>query len=480
LSSSGHNGSSLDTVSTLNSLANSQQSFTLDAVGNQSSVTTDGTATSRTVNSQNQITALGSSSLAYDNNGNTTTDDQGHTLIYDAWNRLLQVKNGSTTLTTYAFDASGWRIIENSGTAADIYFSFAGQAIEERQGSTVTKQYVWGLGYVNDIVLRDDNSSSGSYGKSSSGLGRRLYYQQDANYNVTALTNTSGTAMQRYLYTPYGVASVLSGSWGSSSDSYGNVIENQGERFDPTTGMSRSGIRDDLVRLGTWAEADPIDYVDGDDRYQFEDSNPVTGLDPSGLWNKNFHYKVIKFLHKAKCWSDADAEKAAKASQAVDDNPQTDPVALGTKGLLENLFSFGLWAPDLDKLADYHFPGSKRRYPGPQVGTQANDPNSRQHLMDLYAQYGQDDFDFDALGRWLHTYADSWAHAGYSAYPSLIADVGHLLAGHDPDITSKHLDAAMDAAKHIFDLIPSKCSCPTKFSDIEGKLRDAFKKNQGP
>ncbi|HEV2691025.1 MAG TPA: hypothetical protein VGV35_20860, partial [Bryobacteraceae bacterium] len=163
LSASGNNGSGvLDTVSTLNSLSNSQQSFTLDGVGNQTSVTTDGTGTSRTVNSQNQITALGSTSLAYDNNGNTTTDDQGHTLIYNAWNQQVQVKNGSTVLTSYGFDADGRRIVENPGTANDLYFSSAGQVLEERQSGTIVNQNVWGLGYVNDLVLRDHFTSAGA------------------------------------------------------------------------------------------------------------------------------------------------------------------------------------------------------------------------------------------------------------------------------------------------------------------------------
>jgi YD repeat-containing protein len=283
LSASGNNGSGvLDTVGTLNTLGNSQQSFTLDAVGNQTSITTDGTATTRTVDSQNQVTAVGATSLGYDNNGNMATDDQGHTLVYDAWNRLVQAKNGLTTLTSYSFDADGNRIVENPGTVTHIYFSSAAQPVEERQGSTVTGQYVWGLGYVNDIILRDDNSTSGSFGKSGSGLGRRAYYQQDANYNVTSITNTSGAVLQRYIYTPYGLATVLTASWGASSESYGNVIRNQGARYDAVTGITHLFRRDDFVRLDVWGQQDG-GFWDGMDLYQVELSNPVRFVDPSGM-----------------------------------------------------------------------------------------------------------------------------------------------------------------------------------------------------
>ena len=64
---------------------------------------------------------------------NLTQDEAGKTLIFDAWNRLVQVKNGSTTLATYGYDALGRRVTENAaGTARDIYFSMTWQAIEDR------------------------------------------------------------------------------------------------------------------------------------------------------------------------------------------------------------------------------------------------------------------------------------------------------------------------------------------------------------
>jgi len=42
--------------------------------------------------------------LAFDKNGNTTTDQNGRTLVYDAWNRLVEARNGATTLTRYEYD----------------------------------------------------------------------------------------------------------------------------------------------------------------------------------------------------------------------------------------------------------------------------------------------------------------------------------------------------------------------------------------
>ena len=64
--------------------------------------------------------AVGGASLTSDSNGNLTTEDIGHTLIYDAWNRLVQVKSGSTVLQTYGYDALGRRVSENNGTFNDV------------------------------------------------------------------------------------------------------------------------------------------------------------------------------------------------------------------------------------------------------------------------------------------------------------------------------------------------------------------------
>ena len=75
-------------------------SWNLNAVGDQTSTTTNSTTTTNTTNSQNQLTGFGTATLAYDNDGNTTTDENGHTLTYDALNRLVLVSNGATSLSS--------------------------------------------------------------------------------------------------------------------------------------------------------------------------------------------------------------------------------------------------------------------------------------------------------------------------------------------------------------------------------------------
>jgi YD repeat-containing protein len=155
--------------------SHSQTWTTLDPLGNWGSnfsdVTSSVTSTqNRGNNTQNQITSLtGTGQFAswvapsYDNNGNTVTDQFGRTLVYDAWNRLVQYKSGSTVLASYAYDALGRRVVENPGTARDLYYSATWQVVEERVGTNVQIQNVWSPVYVDSLIERDrDPNQSGT------------------------------------------------------------------------------------------------------------------------------------------------------------------------------------------------------------------------------------------------------------------------------------------------------------------------------
>ncbi len=295
ISASHYNGASglgsLDTVAS----ASRSQGWTLDALGNWSSSSTNGTGTSRTNNSRNQTTAVGAASLAFDNNGNTTTDDTGHTYIYDSWNRLMTVKNGATTLASYKYDAGGRRTFSTS-IGQDWYYDSNWQLIEEHCGGTVNVgQYVWSLdGYVDDLVLRDDTASgSNNYGTTTSGLHRRLYAQQDANHNVTALVDTAGTVQQRFLYDPYGAASTFTSAWASTSDAYNWLYKFQGGRVESGTGLINFRHRDFSTSLGRWMEMDPAGYFAGFNQYASFANNAMSNVDPFGTYPINITFMAF-------------------------------------------------------------------------------------------------------------------------------------------------------------------------------------------
>src|SRR5262249_22934938 len=149
--------------------------------------TTDASTQTRSANAQNEVTSVsGATTPSYDSNGNMTQAETGLRYVYDAWNRLGAVKNSAGTRTpkTYTYGGLHRRVSEAvGGTTADLYYSDGWQVLEEKVGSNTTKRYVWSPVYADAMLLRDrDTDANGS-------LDERLWVQQDANYNVTALVD---------------------------------------------------------------------------------------------------------------------------------------------------------------------------------------------------------------------------------------------------------------------------------------------------
>jgi RHS repeat-associated protein len=256
------------------------QSFTPDALGNFTGVTTNGVTQTRAANQQNEITSIsGAGAVTYDANGNTTADGSGNTFVYDAWNRLVAVKNGGTTLAAYGYDGMGRRVTETHGaTTTDLYYSSAWQVLEERVGGVVQAHNVWSPVYVDAMVLRDQSSQHNGV------LDQRLYVQTDANWNVTALVDVNGNIVERYVYDPYGAVTVLTPTWmvrGTSA--YAMSFLWQGLLYDDAVGLYYADIRDISPTLGRPLQSDPLGLAPDMNPYRWEGNNPTNASDPTGL-----------------------------------------------------------------------------------------------------------------------------------------------------------------------------------------------------
>ena len=122
------------------------------------------------------------------------------------------------------------------------------------------ERYVWSPVYVDAMVLRDrDTDANGS-------LEERLWVQQDANWNVTALVNASGTVVERYAYDPFGSATVYDAGYNvrGGGSSYGWVYGVQGMRHDAISGLDDGRYRWYSPTLGRWVSLDPIRFVSGE------------------------------------------------------------------------------------------------------------------------------------------------------------------------------------------------------------------------
>ena len=218
-------------------------------------------------------------------------------MVFDAWNRLVGVKSGSVLVAAYPYDALTRRISEtysSSATTNHLYYSPQWQVIEERVNGTtasnVTFQYVWGAAYLDQMVLRD------SYSGGSRTL--RLYVQQDANFNVTALVSVSGAVQERYLYDPYGSATITDASYTArSSSSYGWIYLHQGGRQDAITGWYLFRFRDYIPGEGRWAERDPLGLpLTKISLYEYNSCSPINRNDYIGLCDEG-SFVAVKTTH---------------------------------------------------------------------------------------------------------------------------------------------------------------------------------------
>jgi len=160
--------------------------------------------------------------------------------------------NGSNWDRTDYYYSAGWQVLEER---------FAeNQADPDTVASDPRYQYVWGMRYVHAPVLRDEDTDADGDCTDDAGS-ERLYYTQDANFNVTALVETDGTVAERYTYDPYGTRTIHDDDW-SDEVSWANSEKNEilftGHRLDAETGLYYCLARHYHPALGRWLQRDPF------------------------------------------------------------------------------------------------------------------------------------------------------------------------------------------------------------------------------
>jgi RHS repeat-associated protein len=268
-----------------------QQQWNLDTTGNWSQfASSDSLDSSNSVNQSrthtlsNEIESFRANSgtawaqPVYDSAGNMVIFPQPaapaspYIATYDAWNRMVSVAG----IATYDYDGANRRATKTiSGTVRHFYYSLNWQALEERLGSSTSpdRQFFWGLRYIDDLALRDRGSE-------------RLYSLQDANWNVTAILDTSGEMQERYRYTAYGVPAFLDSSFDIASytaSSFDWETLYAGYRWNSSVQLYGVRHRAFLAAVGTWATRDLAGYDVRGSFYAYALTRPADLVDPSGL-----------------------------------------------------------------------------------------------------------------------------------------------------------------------------------------------------
>jgi RHS repeat-associated protein len=91
--------------------------------------------------------------------------------------------------------------------------------------------------------------------------------------------------VERYVYDPFGQATVLDASWNVlAASAFAWVYLHQGGRFDATSGLYHFCYPDYSPTLGHWTSLDPLRYAAGDvNLYRTVGNAPTVYTDPTGL-----------------------------------------------------------------------------------------------------------------------------------------------------------------------------------------------------
>ena len=296
---SGHTGVSSQSL---------EQDWTLDATGNWKEFVEVGNLDQqRDHNTANEITNIAATlgptwtTPAYDRAGNSTSFPQplaltsSYTAKYDAWNRLVELKDGSTSVATLRYDGLGRRttFAEPSSGVRHYYYSDQWQVLEENlnDAKTPDRRYLWGLRYIDDLLRREaaipssSSSSLASPSSSSATFTGTLYSLQDANWNVVALVNPAGSLEQRIAYSAYGVPLFLDDAFDPSSNRFDWETLFTGQRYDALTGLYLYRMRYYQPQLGRFVTRDPLEHIQltNSDLYIYTGDSPIFGTGPDHL-----------------------------------------------------------------------------------------------------------------------------------------------------------------------------------------------------
>ena len=349
--------------------------------------------------------------------------------------------------------------------------------------ANLTDRYLWGPAV--DQLIADEQVS----GVSSPGT--ILWPLIDNQGTVRAVANSAGQLLDDITYSAFGQALSHTAANPAAVDT---IFGYTGKYTDPATGLQWNEARWYNPVTATFTSRDPAQADPNSDRYA--DNGPTDGTDPSGLYEIDFHYYVIYYLFRSKGWTANDAREVAGFSQYTDDDPTTTPMPTNYADYNASRtakFHFYLTPADRQPSAtgEHTDFGSRLSslFTGNDNPVKRDPPDLRDRIKSLFASYADDKSYVYELGAAIHTYADTWAHEGFSAVHSdhtnkrigsIRPNIGHADAdedGHAPDHPYNDIPKALDAAEHIWQLIPAVRGAPNQipWSTIKSDLTNAFK-----
>ena len=232
-------------------------------------------ASAATYNVNNQLTNWKGATLAYDANGNLTSDGT-NTYTWNARNQLVSISGGVNA--TFQYDAFGRRVSKTIGGTTQFLYDGV-NPVEELSGGSASANLL--TGGVDEYFQRTDSAGARSF-------------LTDALGSTTALTDPTGTVQTSYTFEPFGNTQVT----GTTTNSFGFT----GRELDATA-LYFYRARYYNPSLQRFISEDPLGFAgSGPNSYAYVFNSPTNLIDPFGL------YSGWDFLQDAGTFSEAFAD----------------------------------------------------------------------------------------------------------------------------------------------------------------------------
>jgi RHS repeat-associated protein len=235
--------------------------YTYDEVGNRTDL-------GSVIAPGNRLVKFNGDSLVYDADGNLIKRRRGggdvQRLHWNSLGQLVAVWTSGVDSVSFAYDASGRRARKWSASQIRQYLYDGDELFAELDGSgAVIAEYAY--------YWRVDNPHS----VRRSGV--MYYYASEVPGHITGLLSSTGSVINRYSYSPFGV--IQDSSVTISSD----ILRYAGRELDRETGLYLMRARYYDPGMARFISEDPIGLDGGINVYVFAGNDPVNARDPSGL-----------------------------------------------------------------------------------------------------------------------------------------------------------------------------------------------------
>jgi RHS repeat-associated protein len=203
----------------------------------------------------------------------------------------------------------GRRVAHTVGSTTTVFVQAGQQTIADYASGAApassTYRYIYGS-YIDEPVMRWQTSNS-----------TPVYYHRTQQYSITAITSSTGSVLERYAYSAYGVPTIANASGTAlTSSAISNRYTYTGREWDNDIKQYHYRARMYDASLGRFCGRDPIGYRDG--LSLSASFQGLSNMDPTGLrkvcCNFKFGWVIPEYETK-----ELDCHASKSAAECCDD-----------------------------------------------------------------------------------------------------------------------------------------------------------------